>query len=100
MPIIPLQKIEGDTDLCYLRNQIANELQNLKDILDQAFATEQTVQQLSAENLKLREDLNNELTRKNILFEIKRSTGGDAPSSGKEAGVCSCQQEFHSCKLA
>ena len=84
-----MQEVPSETDLAHLdERRLRDEYSKLKELKRKAelYAVEakQTAQRLSAENAKLREDLNkerkyNELTRANIVreFEHKVSHGGE-----------------------
>ena len=88
-----IQEVPSETDLAHLdERRLRDEYSKLRELKRKAelYAVEakQTAQRLSAENAKLREDLNkerkyNELTRANIVreFEHKVSHGGEKSSA-------------------
>ena len=86
-----------ETDLAHLeRRRLEDEYSKLKELKRKAeqYAVEakQTAQRLSAENAKLREDLNkerkhNELTRANIIREFENKVSHDEEKSAAKLEV-------------
>ena len=86
-----------ETDLAHLeRRRLEDEYSKLKELKRKAeqYAVEakQTAQRLSAENAKLREDLNkerkhNEITRANIIREFENKVSHDGEKSATKMEV-------------